>query len=82
MAGHLTGLVPEGAERALLAAYVGTSLLFAGRKYTQAIKDDIGDKSVFMCAILSTHLLQLALSCTINLGRNHPHALAVYLPNF
>ena len=62
-AGHLSGLVPEGPERALLAAFVGTSLLFAGRKYTQAIKDDIGDKSVFTCAILLTPLLQPASSC-------------------
>ena len=43
-----------GAEKALLAAFVATSLLFAGRKYTQAIKDDIGDKSVFMC-VLAMH---------------------------
>lgn len=63
-AGHLSGLVPEGPEKALLAAYVSTTLLFAGRKYTQAIKDDIGDKSVFTCAILLTPLLQPASSCT------------------
>lgn len=47
-AGHLSGALPEPAERALLLAFTATSLLFAGRKYTQAIKDDIGDKSVFM----------------------------------
>ena len=41
--------MPAGPEKALLVAFVATSLLFAGRKYTQAIKDDIGDKSVFMC---------------------------------
>lgn len=46
--GHLSGALPEGAEHALLLAFTATSLLFAGRKYTQAIKDDIGDKSVFM----------------------------------
>jgi len=46
-AGHLSGILPEGPEKALLVAFVATSLLFAGRKYTQAIKDDIGDKSVF-----------------------------------
>ena len=60
-AGHLSGIVPEGPEKALLAAFVATSLLFAGRKYTQAIKDDIGDKSVFMCvqqnAPLALHTL-------------------------
>ena len=41
----------EGPEKALLAAFVATSVLFAARKYTQAIKDDIGDKSVFQCAL-------------------------------
>ncbi|KAK9914886.1 hypothetical protein WJX75_001918 [Coccomyxa subellipsoidea] len=45
--GHLSGILPESAERALLLAFVATTLLFAGRKYTQPIKDDIGDKSVF-----------------------------------
>ena len=45
----MSGVVPAGPEKALLVAFVATSLLFAGRKYTQAIKDDIGDKSVFMC---------------------------------
>ena len=48
--GHLTGLVPADAERALLVAFTGLALVFAGRKYTQAVKDDIGDKSVFTCA--------------------------------
>ena len=46
--GHLSGLLPEVAEQVLLLAFVATSMVFAGRKYTQAIKDDIGDKSVFM----------------------------------
>ena len=45
----------EGPEKALLAAFVATSVLFAARKYTQAIKDDIGDKSVFQCV----HFLSL-----------------------
>ncbi len=47
LAGHLSGAVPESAERVLLLAFLGTSLIFAGRKWTQPIKDDIGDKSVF-----------------------------------
>ncbi|CAL5221533.1 g3742 [Coccomyxa viridis] len=51
--GHLSGIVPEGPEKALLAAFVATTLLFAGRKYTQAIKDDIGDKSVFVFQAMS-----------------------------
>lgn len=48
--GHLTGLVPPEAERALLVAFNALVLVFAARKYTQAVKDDIGDKSVFQCA--------------------------------
>ena len=46
--GHLTGLVPQGAEKGLLITFVALFTVFAGRKWTQAIKDDIGDKSVFM----------------------------------
>ncbi|KAK9843995.1 hypothetical protein WJX81_001397 [Elliptochloris bilobata] len=45
--GHLTGLMPPEAERALLVAFTALALVFAARKYTQAVKDDIGDKSVF-----------------------------------
>ena len=50
LAGHLTGWVPPAGERALLATFTALALVFAARKYTQAVKDDIGDKSVFMCA--------------------------------
>lgn len=46
--GHLTGLVPRGGEKGLLLTFVALCTIFAGRKWTQAIKDDIGDKSVFM----------------------------------
>lgn len=46
--GHLTGLVPEGGQKGLLITFVTLFTVFAGRKWTQAIKDDIGDKSVFM----------------------------------
>ena len=46
--GHLTALVPEGAEKGLLLTFVALCTVFAARKWTQAIKDDIGDKSVFM----------------------------------
>lgn len=42
--------MPADAERALLLVFTGLALVFAGRKYTQAVKDDIGDKSVFTCA--------------------------------
>lgn len=48
-AGHLSGVVPPDMERALLVAFTSLSLVFAARKYTQAVKDDIGDKSVFEC---------------------------------
>jgi uncharacterized integral membrane protein len=45
--GHLTGLLPGAAARLLLAGAAGCTAVFAARKYTQAVKDDIGDKSVF-----------------------------------
>lgn len=47
MLGHLTGLIPERGQQGLLAAFVVMFTIFAARKYTQAIEDDIGDKSVF-----------------------------------
>ena len=43
-------MMPPEAERALLVAFNALALVFAARKYTQAVKDDIGDKSVFQCA--------------------------------
>ncbi|DBA79229.1 TPA: hypothetical protein ACH3X1_009044 [Trebouxia sp. C0004] len=46
--GHLTGLLPQGGEKGLLLTFVALCTIFAARKWTQAIKDDIGDKSVFM----------------------------------
>jgi uncharacterized integral membrane protein len=45
--GHLTGLLGEDGERGLLAAYTILLAVFALRKWTQAVKDDVGDKSVF-----------------------------------
>ena len=63
--GHLSGMLPESAERALLLAFVATTLLFAGRKYTQPIKDDIGDKSVFTWVALYSLLLpECDISCS------------------
>jgi hypothetical protein len=35
------------ALQALLLAFNALALIFAARKYTQPVKDDIGDKSVF-----------------------------------
>ncbi|CAI9785035.1 unnamed protein product [Fraxinus pennsylvanica] len=46
--GHLTGLMDDGAKVALLGVWMALFLVFAGRKFTQPIKDDIGDKSVFI----------------------------------
>mmetsp|Transcript_23869 Transcript_23869/g.52277 ORF Transcript_23869/g.52277 Transcript_23869/m.52277 type:complete len:280 (-) Transcript_23869:96-935(-) len=45
--GHLTQLLPVEGERGMLAAFAVLFTVFAGRKWTQQVKDDIGDKSVF-----------------------------------
>lgn len=46
--GHLTGLMDDGVKLTLLGSWMALFVIFAGRKFTQPIKDDIGDKSVFM----------------------------------
>ena len=46
--GHLSGAAGEDAERALVLTWCVLIAVFAGRKYTQEVKDDIGDKSVFI----------------------------------
>lgn len=46
--GHLTGLMDDGAKVILLGVWMALFVIFAGRKFYQPIKDDIGDKSVFM----------------------------------
>ncbi|KAK7343209.1 hypothetical protein VNO77_11774 [Canavalia gladiata] len=46
--GHMTGLMEDGVKLTLLASWMVLFVIFAGRKFTQSIKDDIGDKSVFM----------------------------------
>ncbi|ERN06136.1 uncharacterized protein LOC18434326 [Amborella trichopoda] len=46
--GHLSGLMDENAELGLLGFWMVLFIVFATRKFTQPIKDDIGDKSVFM----------------------------------
>nr|AFK33928.1 unknown [Lotus japonicus] len=51
--GHMTGLMDDGARLTLLASWMALFVIFAGRKFTQPIKDDIGDKSVFMFNSLS-----------------------------
>ncbi|GLI70950.1 hypothetical protein VaNZ11_016049 [Volvox africanus] len=45
--GHLLNVFPANVERGLLASCLLLLTVFAGRKYTQAFKDDIGDKSIF-----------------------------------
>ncbi|XWS54095.1 hypothetical protein CRYUN_Cryun10bG0059200 [Craigia yunnanensis] len=45
--GHLTGLMDDGVKLTLLGSWMALFVIFAGRKFTQPIKDDIGDKSVF-----------------------------------
>ncbi|GAY57000.1 hypothetical protein CUMW_176000 [Citrus unshiu] len=61
--GHLTmmsfswnmqsGLMDDGVKLSLLGSWMVLFVIFAGRKFTQPIKDDIGDKSVFMFNALS-----------------------------
>ncbi|MBA0791724.1 hypothetical protein Gohar_016289 [Gossypium harknessii] len=46
--GHLTGLMDDGTKLTLLGSWMALFVIFAGRKFTQPIKDDIGDKSVFV----------------------------------
>lgn len=48
-----SGLMDETVQLGLLAAWMALFALFASRKFTQSIKDDIGDKSVFMFNALS-----------------------------
>ncbi|GKU92914.1 hypothetical protein SLEP1_g6571 [Rubroshorea leprosula] len=46
--GHLTGLMDDGVKLTLLGSWMALFVIFSGRKFTQPIKDDIGDKSIFM----------------------------------
>ncbi|KMT07334.1 hypothetical protein BVRB_6g149620 [Beta vulgaris subsp. vulgaris] len=46
--GHLSGLMDDVVKSSLLGVWMVLFIIFAGRKFTQPIKDDIGDKSVFM----------------------------------
>ena len=45
--GHMMGILPVASEKVLLGMWAVLLLLFASRKLTQNIPDDIGDKSVF-----------------------------------
>jgi hypothetical protein len=46
--GHLSGLMDNGTKAGLLGVWMVLFTVFAARKFQQPIKDDIGDKSVFM----------------------------------
>ncbi|KAI0489356.1 hypothetical protein KFK09_029198 [Dendrobium nobile] len=46
--GHLTGLMDNGTKLNLLGLWMALFVVFAARKFQQPIKDDIGDKSVFI----------------------------------
>jgi hypothetical protein len=43
-----SGVMDERVQLSLLAAWMALFALFASRKFSQPIKDDIGDKSVFI----------------------------------
>ena len=45
--GHLTTLLPESGEQGLAVVAATLLTVFAARKYTQPVRDDIGDGSVF-----------------------------------
>ncbi|KAJ1292704.1 hypothetical protein BS78_01G010400 [Paspalum vaginatum] len=46
--GHLSGLMDNSTKSVLLGVWMVLFTIFAARKFQQPIKDDIGDKSVFM----------------------------------
>ncbi|KAJ0969267.1 hypothetical protein J5N97_022144 [Dioscorea zingiberensis] len=46
--GHLSALMDNEAKLGLLGVWMALFVIFAARKFQQPIKDDIGDKSVFM----------------------------------
>ncbi|CAN1181415.1 hypothetical protein LINPERPRIM_LOCUS29355 [Linum perenne] len=51
--GHLSGIMDDGVKLGLLGSWMALFVIFAGRKFTQPIKDDIGDKSVFIFNAMS-----------------------------
>ncbi|KAF5183420.1 integral membrane family protein [Thalictrum thalictroides] len=50
--GHLTGLMDNGVKLSVLGVWMVLFVIFSARKFTQPIKDDIGDKSVFIFSAL------------------------------
>lgn len=58
---HLIGPPSPGADTVLGSLYASVFTVFALRKFSQRIKDDIGDKSVFECApVLATRTCLMA----------------------
>ncbi|KAI5076408.1 hypothetical protein GOP47_0008473 [Adiantum capillus-veneris] len=60
--GHLSGLADARVELALLFAWISLFTVFTARKFSQPIKDDLGDKSIFMFNALSEEEKQRFLS--------------------
>ena len=48
--GHLSGALSGPADAVAAGMFVAVFAVFAARKTSQAVKDDIGDGSVFLCA--------------------------------
>uniref|UniRef100_A0A6V7QYF8 Uncharacterized protein n=1 Tax=Ananas comosus var. bracteatus TaxID=296719 RepID=A0A6V7QYF8_ANACO len=46
--GHLSGLMDNGPKLSLLGLWMALFVVFAARKFQQPIKDDVGDKSIFV----------------------------------
>lgn len=46
--GHISGLLPDEAQHTMMGIFTVLFTIFAARKYTQPIKDDIGDKTIFV----------------------------------
>lgn len=50
--GHLTGLMPEAGTDFLLITFNLLAVAFAAGKYTQTLRGDIGDKTIFQVQAL------------------------------
>ena len=50
--GHLSGWMPEAGTEFLLVTFNILAVLFASGKYTQTLRGDIGDKSIFQVQAL------------------------------
>ena len=53
MLSHLSGAVSEEGQRAMLCVFAGLFALFAARKYTQPLHEDLGDLSIFQFLAMS-----------------------------